>query len=108
MPKKAVTIQTVVDRGLPMVVVDQFSLPNVPFIGINERAAAGACSQHIRALGHQRIGIETFPLHADGFSGPIDKKRLEKACFEAARRRMPGHLLVIERCCPKTPVQSWE
>jgi DNA-binding LacI/PurR family transcriptional regulator len=108
MPKNAVTIQTVVDRGLPMVVVDQFSLPNVPFIGINERAAARACAQHIKALGHQRIGIVTFPLHADGFSGPIDEKRLEKACFEVARRRMQGYLRVIEPGGPKSPVKIWE
>jgi hypothetical protein len=42
MPKHAATIQTVMDRGLPMIVVDQFLLPNVPFIGIEERAAARA------------------------------------------------------------------
>jgi DNA-binding LacI/PurR family transcriptional regulator len=108
MPNDAVTIQTVVDRGLPMVVVDQFLLPNVPFIGINERAAARACAQHIKALGHQRIGIVTFPLHADGYNGPIDKKRLEKACFEVARRRMQGYLRVIEPGGPKSSLTLWE
>jgi DNA-binding LacI/PurR family transcriptional regulator len=108
MPKDAVTIQTVADRGLPMVVVDQFLLPNVPFIGIEERAAARACAQHIKALGHRRLGIVTFPLHADGYSGPIDKKRLEKACFEVARRRLQGYLGVIEPRGPKTSVKIWE
>jgi DNA-binding LacI/PurR family transcriptional regulator len=108
MPKDAVTIQTVVERGLPMVVVDQFSLPNVPFIGIEERAAACACARHIKALGHQRIGIVTFPLHADGYSGPIDKKRLEKACFEVARRRLQGYLRGIDSGESKSSVTMWE
>ena len=108
MPKDAVTIQTVVDRGLPMVVVDQFLLPNVPFVGIEERAAVRACAQHIKALGHRRLGIVTFPLHADGYSGPIDKKRLEKACFEVARRRLQGYLRVIEPGRPKSSVNIWE
>jgi DNA-binding LacI/PurR family transcriptional regulator len=108
MPKHAATIQTVKDRGLPMVVVDQFSLPSVPFIGIEERAAAGACAQHLRDLGHRRFGIVTFPLHADGYTGLIDKQRLQKACFEVARRRMQGYLRVIESGGAKTSVNMWE
>src|SRR5258708_12316861 len=108
MPKNAVTIQTVVDRGLAMVVVDELWLSNVPCIGINERAAARTCAQHIKGLGRQMIGIVTFPLHADGFSGRIDEKRLGKACFEVARRRMQGYLRVIEPGGPKSPVKIWE
>ena len=108
MPNDAVTIQTVIDRGLPMVIVDQFLLPNVPFIGIEERAAARACAQHIKSLGHQRFGIVTFPLHADRYSGPVDKKRLQKACFEVARRRLQGYLRVIESGAPQTSVKIWE
>jgi DNA-binding LacI/PurR family transcriptional regulator len=108
MPNDAVAIQTVVDRGLPMVIVDQFLLPNVPFVGIEDRAAARVCAQHIKALGHRRVGIVTFPLHADGYCGPINKKRLEKACFEVARRRMQGYLRVIDAGGPKTSVTMWE
>ncbi len=108
MPKDALTIQTLVDRGLPMVVVDQFLLPNVPFIGIEDGAAARACAQHIKALGHKRIGIVTFPLHADGYTGPIDKKRLKKACFEVARRRMQAYLRALLPEGPETSVEIWE
>jgi len=41
-------------------------------------------------------------------AGPIDKKRLEKACFEVARRRLQGYLSVIEPRGPKTSVKIWE
>src|SRR3984885_13450148 len=108
MPNDSAIIQTVVDRGLPMVVVDQFVLPNVPFIGIEEGSAARACALHLKALGHRRIGIVTFPLHADGYSGPIDKKRLERACFEVARRRMQGYLRALGSSGSKTSVKIWE
>jgi hypothetical protein len=50
----------------------------------------------------------TFPLHADGYCGPIDKRRLEKACFEVARRRMQGYLRVIDARGPKTSITMWE
>ncbi|HXM25664.1 MAG TPA: LacI family DNA-binding transcriptional regulator [Chthoniobacterales bacterium] len=108
MPNDGRTIQTVVDRGLPMVVVDQFSLPNVPFVGIEERAAARACAQHLKDLGHKRFAIVTFPLHIDGYTGPIDRGRLRKAGFEVARRRMQGYLSVIESAGTKTSMKIWE
>jgi DNA-binding LacI/PurR family transcriptional regulator len=108
MPNDGPTIQPVVDRGLPMVVVDQFSLPNVPFVGIEERAAACACAQHLSDLGHRKFGIVTFPLRADGYTGPIDKIRLRKASFEVARRRMQGYLGVIESGGAKNSVRMWE
>lgn len=108
MPNDAVTIQTVVARGLPMVVVDQSLLPNVPFIGIEDRAAARACAQHLKDLGHQRLGIAMLPLHADGYTGPIDKKRLKKACFAVARHRIRGYLDVIEPSGPEISVKIWE
>jgi DNA-binding LacI/PurR family transcriptional regulator len=107
-PNDAVTIQTIVDRNLPMVVVDQSLLPDVPFIGIEERKAARACAQHLKDLGHRRFGIVTFPLHADGYAGPIDKKRLKKACFEVARRRIQGYFDVIESNGHKISVKVWE
>jgi DNA-binding LacI/PurR family transcriptional regulator len=108
MPNDGPTIQPVVDRGLPMVVVDQFLLPHVPFVGIEERTAARACARHLKGLGHRRFGIVTFPLHADGYFGPIDKRRLRKARFEVARRRMQGYLEVIESGEAKSSVTIWE
>jgi DNA-binding LacI/PurR family transcriptional regulator len=108
MPNDARTMQPVVDRGLPLVVVDQFLLPNVPFVGIEERAAARACAQHLKDLGHRKFGIVTFPLHTDGYAGPIDKNRLRKARFEVARRRMQGYLGVIECTGAKSSVKIWE
>jgi DNA-binding LacI/PurR family transcriptional regulator len=91
-----------------MVIVDQFLLPNVPFVGIEDQEAARVCARHIKALGHRRLGIVTFPLHADRYRGPIDKKRLEKACFEVARRRMQGYLRAIDAGGPKISVKIWE
>lgn len=91
-----------------MVVVDQFLLRHVPFVGIEERTAARACARHLKGLGHRRFGIVTFPLHADGYFGPIDKRRLRKARFEVARRRMQGYLEVIESGEAKSSVTIWE
>ena len=85
MPKDDVTIRTVTERALPMVIVDDPIVPKIPFVGIDEGAAARTCAQHLRDLGHQRFAIVTFKLGADGHCGFIDRNRLKNSCYELNR-----------------------
>lgn len=101
-------VQAVLDRALPMIVVDQPLLPKVPFIGIDDRGVARACAQHLKDLGHRRIGIVAFALQDDGYSGPFEQKRLKKACFELSRRWLEGYLDVLEPGRPEGLVTIWE
>ena len=56
-PKEDVTIRSVADRALPMVIVDDPKMPKSPFVGINEGAAARARAQHLIDLGHQSFAL---------------------------------------------------
>ncbi len=47
-------------RGLPVVTVDQPRDAPTPFIGIDDRAAACAAAEHLRARGHRRVGVLSF------------------------------------------------
>jgi DNA-binding LacI/PurR family transcriptional regulator len=107
MSKDGGTIRTIADRGLPIVVVDQPLIPKVPFVGIDDRAAARACAQHLKDLGHQSFAIVTFQLDTDGHCGLIDRKRLKGICFEIPRRRIEGYLEVLDRG-PGVSVKIWE
>jgi DNA-binding LacI/PurR family transcriptional regulator len=102
------TIQTIADRGLPIVVVDQPLLPKVPFVGVDDHAAACACAQHLADLGHRRLAIVTFPLDSGGHCGLIDRTRLKSVCFEIPRRRIEGYLEVLDRSGPGVSVKIWE
>lgn len=108
MSKDGEAIQTIADRGLPMVVVDQPLIPKVPFVGIDDRAAARACAQHLKDLGHRNFAIVTFQLGADGHCGLIDRKRLKGICFEIPRRRIEGYLEVIDGSGPGFSAMVWE
>ena len=55
------TLRIVSDRALPTVIVDQPLIPDVPFVGIDNRAASRICAQHLKALGHKRFGIVSRP-----------------------------------------------
>jgi DNA-binding LacI/PurR family transcriptional regulator len=91
-----------------MVVVDQPLIPKVPFVGIDDRAAARACAQHLKDLGHQNFAIVTFQLGSDGYCGLIDRKRLKGICFEIPSRRIEGYLDVLDRSGPGFSVMLWE
>ena len=108
MPKDDVTIRTVTDRALPMVIVDDPKMPKIPFAGIDEGAAARACAQHLVDLGHQSFAIVTFKLDADGHCGFIDRKRLKNSCYGLNRSRVQGYLEVLDNSGPDVSIKLWE
>jgi DNA-binding LacI/PurR family transcriptional regulator len=101
-------IRIIAERGLPMVVVDQPLLPEVPFVGIDDHAAARACARHLKDLGHRRCAIVTFPLSSEGHCGLVAKKRLKEVCFEIPRRRIAGYLEILDDGGPGSSVIIWE
>lgn len=79
------------ERLLPVVVVDQPLRGGVPFVGIDDRSAARAAAEHLLALGHERIGVVTSGLSADGRGGFSDGARREGASFRISRERLAGY-----------------
>ena len=108
LPKNDLTFQTIKERALPMVIIDQPRLPKVPVVGIDERASARACAEHLRALGHQRFAIVTFRLGADGYCGYIDRNRVKNSCYELNRVRVSTYLDVLDKGGPDVSVKIWE
>jgi DNA-binding LacI/PurR family transcriptional regulator len=108
MSKDGETFIAIADRGLPMVIVDQPLIPKIPFVGIDDRAAARACAQHLKDLGHERFAIVTFQLGRDEHCGYVDKKRLESISFEVPRRRIEGYLDVLAPSQSHVSVKVWE
>ena len=84
-------LAAVLDRGLPTVIVDQPSLPDVPFVGIDDRAAAAAAAGHALALGHRRLAVLSFGLSPDADSGFADATRQASAAYPVTRARLAGY-----------------
>jgi DNA-binding LacI/PurR family transcriptional regulator len=47
-------------RHVPVVTVEQPRDAPTPFIGIDDRAAARVAAEHLRELGHERVGVLSF------------------------------------------------
>lgn len=79
------------ERRLPVVVVDQPLRGGVPFVGIDDRAAAREAAEHLLELGHERIGVVTSALSPDGREGFADRTRRGAASFRISRERLAGY-----------------
>ena len=53
-------VEAALVRHLPVVTVDQPRDAPTPFIGIDDRAAARMAAEHVRDLGHTRVGVLSF------------------------------------------------
>jgi DNA-binding LacI/PurR family transcriptional regulator len=94
-------------RGLPTVLVDQPRHEGVPFVGIDDEAAARAAAEHLLSLDHERFGVVSFGLSPDGSEGLADLVRRENAAFRVSRLRLRGYAAALEAAgidWPEVPV----
>ena len=95
------------DRRLPAVVVDQPLKEGVPFVGVDDEAAARTAAEHLLHLGHERFAIVSFALSPDVRDGIADPIRQEQAAFHVSRMRLRGYRAGLEDAglfWPEVPV----
>src|SRR6185437_14938390 len=84
-------LQVVLQRRLPVVVVDQpIGLPGVSRVGIDDRAAMRQIADYVLGLGHREIGLLTMRLGQDRRQGLVDAERLKSPTFDVQRERIAG------------------
>jgi DNA-binding LacI/PurR family transcriptional regulator len=59
-PRSDPRVEAALGRRLPAVTVDQPRDTPTPFVGIDDRAAARTAAEHLRQLGHERVGLLSF------------------------------------------------
>jgi DNA-binding LacI/PurR family transcriptional regulator len=64
-PQNDPRIEAALGRRLPVVTVDQPRGAATPFVGIDDRAAALSAAEHLRELGHERVGVLSFVTTLD-------------------------------------------
>ena len=83
--------QVVLQRRLPIVVVDQpKDLAGVSRVGIDDRAAMREIADYVLGLGHREIGLLTMRLGHDRRQGLVDAGRLRSPAFDVQRERIIG------------------
>ncbi len=84
-------LQVVLQRRLPVVVVDQpKDLSGVSRVGIDDRAAMRELADYVLGLGHREIGLLTMRLGRDRRHDLVDADRLKSPTFDVQRERILG------------------
>jgi DNA-binding LacI/PurR family transcriptional regulator len=84
-------LQVVLQRRLPVVVVDQpKGVPGASQVGIDDRAAMRAMADYVLGLGHREIGLLTMRLMRDRHQGLADTKRVHASTFHVQSERIRG------------------
>jgi DNA-binding LacI/PurR family transcriptional regulator len=84
-------LQVVLQRRLPLVVVDQpKGVPGASQVGIDDCAAMREMADYVLGLGHREIGLLTMRLLRDRYEGLVDTKRLNASTFHVQSERVCG------------------
>ncbi len=84
-------LQVVMQRRLPVVVVDQpKDVPGVSRVGIDDRAAMREIADYVLGLGHREIGLLTMRLSRNRRQGLAGPERLRSPKFGVQRERING------------------
>lgn len=80
----------VLSRRLSLVTVDQPSLDGHPNVGIDQRTAARAVTEHLAGLGHREVAVLCLRVRRDGRAGPVDPSRRLDIEFPLTEQRLAG------------------
>jgi DNA-binding LacI/PurR family transcriptional regulator len=77
-------------RGMPVVAVEARHLDGVLAIDLENRESTASIAQHLKDLGHTRVGTVTLPLEQLHAPGRVAKNWRETATSEVAIQRLRG------------------
>ncbi|MGH3148875.1 MAG: substrate-binding domain-containing protein, partial [Rubrobacter sp.] len=75
---------------------DQPFKEGVPYVGVDDEAAARTAAEHLLDLGHERFAVVSFALSPDVRDGIADLVRQEHAAFRVSRLRLQGYRAALE------------
>jgi DNA-binding LacI/PurR family transcriptional regulator len=89
-------IGAVMERRLPVVLVDDPSREGATSIGIDDEGGARAAAEHLVGLGHRRFAVVSFKLTLEPDRGLAGPERQASADNEDTRSRLRGYKTAIE------------
>jgi DNA-binding LacI/PurR family transcriptional regulator len=96
-------------RRLPTVVSGGPSAAGADCVTVDNEASAAGAARHLIGLGHRTLGVVTWRLHSDGYTGWVDAARQASARYEVFRLRLRGYQrAAAEAGLPPAAVRVWE
>lgn len=79
------------DRQIPLVTHGGPRTDGVPFVGIDDRAAARAVAEHVLGLGHRDVAVVSFPFGASREARHRGPTTTSRPTYRVTRERLIGY-----------------
>ncbi len=87
-------------RNIPLVTHGSPRLDGVPFVGIDDRAAARAAAEHLLQLGHRSLAVVCFPFGPSRRARLRDPAKIGRPSYRVTRERLAGYVAAANAVAP--------
>jgi len=89
------------ERNIPLVTHGSPRLDGVPFVGIDDRAAAQAAAEHLLQLGHRSLAVISFPFGPSRRARRRDPAKIGRPGYRVTRERLAGYQAAANAATPQ-------
>jgi DNA-binding LacI/PurR family transcriptional regulator len=101
LPERHPLLRLARERQIPLVCHGGPRLDGVPFVGIDDRAAAQAVAEHLLALGHRSLAVIAFPFGPARRARHRDPATLGRPGYRVTRERLAGYQAAARAATPR-------
>ena len=84
------SLEVVVGRGLPVVVIEGDAGGEIPRITLDNIAASADVARHVHDLGHRDVALVTLPLDSERERAAVTPERIANATVDVTVHRLEG------------------
>ena len=84
------SLEVVVGRGLPVVVIEGDAGGEIPRITLDNVAASADVARHVHDLGHRDVALVTLPLDSERERAAVSPERIANATVDVTVHRLEG------------------
>jgi DNA-binding LacI/PurR family transcriptional regulator len=100
LPERHPLLRLARERHIPLVIHGSPRVAGVPFVGIDDRAAARTAAEHLLALGHRCLAIISQPFGPVRRARPRDPAKPGRPSYRVTRERLAGYRAAAEAATP--------
>jgi hypothetical protein len=91
LPERHPLLRLARERNIPLVIHGSPRLDGVPFVGIDDRAAARAAAEHLLQLGHRSLAVVSQPFGPLRRARHRDPAKTGRPSYRVTRERLAGY-----------------
>src|ERR671921_1388128 len=91
LPERDPLLRLARERAIPLVTHGSPRLNGIPFVGIDDRAAAQAAAEHLLQLGHRSLAVISQPFGPSRRAQHRDPAKVGRPGYRVTRERLAGY-----------------